>query len=65
MNEDKKIEIEVPVGYKLVQDGMKFEFVKIDEPLTGWRRIFPARLHHHLPFFQTPLHMFLFALKLL
>jgi hypothetical protein len=28
--------INVPEGYELVQDGMKFEFVKIDEPLTGW-----------------------------
>jgi hypothetical protein len=37
MSEGKKIEIEVPVGYELVQDGMKFEFVKIDEPFTGWR----------------------------
>ena len=37
MSEGKKIEIEVPKGYKLVRDGMKFEFVKIDEPLTGWR----------------------------
>jgi hypothetical protein len=32
----KKIEIEVPKGYKLVQDGMNIKFVKIDEPLTGW-----------------------------
>jgi hypothetical protein len=36
MSEDKKIEIEVPVGYKLVQDGMNIKFVKIDEFLTGW-----------------------------
>jgi hypothetical protein len=36
MSEDKKIEIEVPVGYKLVQDGMNIKFAKIDEPLTGW-----------------------------
>jgi hypothetical protein len=35
MSEGKKIEIEVPVGYELVQDGMKFEFVKIDETLTA------------------------------
>ena len=33
---DKKIEIEVPVGYELVQDGMKFEFVKKDERFLKW-----------------------------
>jgi hypothetical protein len=33
---DKKIEIEVPEGYKLVQDGMKFEFVKKDERFLKW-----------------------------
>ena len=33
---DKKIEIEVPKGYKLVQDGMKFEFVKMDEHFLKW-----------------------------
>jgi hypothetical protein len=31
-----KIEIEVPKGYKLVQDGMKFEFVKKDERFLSW-----------------------------
>ena len=36
MSEDKKIEIEVPKGYKLVQDGMKFEFVKKDERFLSW-----------------------------
>jgi hypothetical protein len=34
--EGKKIEIEVPAGYKLVRDEMNIKFVKIDEPLTGW-----------------------------
>jgi hypothetical protein len=36
MSEDKKIEIEVPEGYELVQDGMNIKFVKKDEPITGW-----------------------------
>ena len=36
MKKGKKIEIEVPKGYKLVQDGMNIKFVKIDESLTGW-----------------------------
>jgi hypothetical protein len=38
MSEDKKIEIEieVPVGYKLVQDGMNIKFVKIDERFLSW-----------------------------
>jgi hypothetical protein len=30
------IEIEVPVGYKLVQDGMNIKFVKIDERFLSW-----------------------------
>jgi hypothetical protein len=33
MSEGKKIEIEVPEGYKLVRDGMNIKFVKIDERL--------------------------------
>jgi hypothetical protein len=36
MSEGKKIEIEIPEGYKLVQDGMKFEFVKKDERFLSW-----------------------------
>ena len=36
MSEDKKIEIEVPVGYKLVQDGMNIKFAKIDERFLSW-----------------------------
>jgi hypothetical protein len=36
MSEDKKIEIEIPKGYELVQDGMNIKFVKIDESLTVW-----------------------------
>jgi hypothetical protein len=36
MSGDKKIEIEVPVGYKLVQDGMNIKFVKIDERFLSW-----------------------------
>ena len=33
---DKKIEIEVPEGYKLVQDGMNIKFVKKDERFLSW-----------------------------
>jgi hypothetical protein len=36
MSEDKKIEIEVPKGYELVQDGMNIKFVKIDERFLSW-----------------------------
>jgi hypothetical protein len=37
---DKKIEIEVPEGYKLVQDGMNIKFVKKDERFLKWQRTF-------------------------
>jgi hypothetical protein len=33
---DKKIEIEVPEGYELVQDGMNIKFVKKDERFLSW-----------------------------
>jgi hypothetical protein len=36
MSEGKKIEIEVPVGYELVQDGMNIKFVKKDERFLSW-----------------------------
>jgi hypothetical protein len=35
VSEGKKIEIEVPVGYELVQDGMNIKFVKKDFPLPN------------------------------
>jgi hypothetical protein len=36
MSEGKKIEIEIPEGYELVQNRMKFEFVKKDERFLSW-----------------------------
>jgi hypothetical protein len=36
VSEGKKIEIEVPVGYELVQDGMNIKFVKSDKRFLKW-----------------------------
>jgi hypothetical protein len=33
---DKKIEIEVPEDYELVQDGMNIKFVKSDKRFLSW-----------------------------